>query len=35
VDLVDPTSDVIEVRICSNTDDTEDTPIHLLEVYIQ
>ena len=36
VDLVNPTGDDIEVRICSNTVDTdEDTPIHLLEVYIQ
>jgi hypothetical protein len=35
VDLVNSTSDDIEVRICSDFTDTEDTPIHLLEVYIQ
>ena len=35
VDLVSPTSDDIEVRICANNDDTEDSPIHLLELYIQ
>ena len=35
VDLVNPTSDDIEVRICANSDDTEDSPIHLLELYIQ
>ena len=35
VDLVNPTSDDIEVRICANSDHTEDTPIHLLELYIQ
>ena len=35
VDLVNSTSDDIEVRICSNADDTEDSPIHLLEFYIQ
>ena len=34
-DLVDSTGDDIEVHICSNYDDTEDTPIHLLELYIQ
>ena len=32
VDLVNSTSDDIEVRICA---DTEDTPICLLELYIQ
>ena len=35
VDLVNPTSDDIEVRICADADDSEDTPIHLLELYIQ
>ena len=35
VDLVSPTSDDIEVRICANNDVTEDSPIHLLELYIQ
>ena len=35
VDLVNSTSDDIEIRICSNADDTEDSPIHLLELYIQ
>ena len=36
VDLVSSTSDDIEVRICSDSTDTEeDTPIHLLELYIQ
>ena len=36
VDLVSSTSDDIEVRICSDsTDIEEDTPIHLLELYIQ
>ena len=35
VDLVNSTSDDIEVRICANFDDTEDTPIRLLELYIQ
>ena len=36
VDLVNPTSDDIEVRICSDSNDgEEDTPIHLLELYTQ
>ena len=35
VDLVDSTSDDIEVRICANNEDTEDSPIHLLELYIR
>ena len=36
VDLVNPTTDDIEVRICSNYYEyEEDTPIHLLELYIQ
>ena len=36
VDLVSSTSDDIEVRICSNYyEREEDTPIHLLELYIQ
>ena len=35
VDLVNSTSDDIEVRICSNFHEYEkDTPIHLLELYI-
>ena len=36
VDLVNPKIDDIEVRICSDSRDTEeDTPIQLLEVYVQ
>ena len=35
VDLVNPTSDDIEVRICADSSTTEDTPIHLLELYVQ
>ena len=36
VDLVNPTTDDIEVCICSDSTDTEeDTPIQLLELYIQ
>ena len=36
VDLINPTTDDIEVRICSdNYEDEEDTPIHFLELYIQ
>ena len=36
VDLVNPTTDDIEVRICSNYYEyEEDTPIHLLELYTQ
>ena len=35
VDLVNPTTDDIEVRICANSGTTEDTPIHLLELYVQ
>ena len=36
VDLANPTSDDIEVRICSDHYEyEEDTPIHLLELYIQ
>ena len=35
VDLVNPTNDDIEVRICADSGDGEDTPIHLLEIYIQ
>ena len=36
VDLVNSTNDDIEVRICASlSPDQEDTPIHLLEIYIQ
>ena len=36
VDLVNSTNDDIEVRICSdNYEYEEDTPIHLLELYVQ
>ena len=36
VDLIDSTSDDIEVRICSNNAESEeDTPIVLMELYIQ
>ena len=36
VDLVNPTTDDIEVHIYSNYYEfEEDTPIHLLELYIQ
>ena len=35
VDLIRSTSDSIEVRICSDFDTSEDTPIQLLELYIQ
>jgi hypothetical protein len=37
VDLPSPTSDDIEVRICGDEDTkyNEDTPIQLLEIYIQ
>ena len=36
VDLVNPTSDDIEVRICFDSSrNDEDAPIHLLELYIQ
>ena len=35
VDLTTPTSDNIEVRICSDFNTSEDTPIQLLELYIQ
>ena len=36
VDLHNPTSDDIEVRICHDDDtDDEDTPIQLLELYVQ
>ena len=35
VNLINPTSDNIEVRICADFDTTEDTPIQLLELYIQ
>ena len=36
VDLVNSTSDDIEVRICADYyEHEEDTPIHLLELYIQ
>lgn len=34
VDLPNPTTDDIEVRICAGNSD-EDTPIGLLELYIQ
>jgi hypothetical protein len=35
VNLVDPTIDDIEVRICASVPvENEDTPIHLLELYI-
>ena len=34
VDLVNSTTDDIEVRICSDAEDSEDTPIHLLEIHI-
>ena len=35
-DLVNPTTDDIEVRICSNNyEDEEDTPIHFLGLYIR
>ena len=33
--LANPTSDDIEVRICADSGDSEDTPIHLLELYIR
>ena len=35
VNLIIPTSDSIEVRICADFDTSEDTPIQLLELYIQ
>ena len=35
VDIVNPTTDDIEVRICATSGNGEDTPIHLLEIYIQ
>ena len=35
VDLVIPTTDSIEVRICADSTPTEDTPINLLELYVQ
>ena len=35
VNLITPTSDSIEVRICADFDVSEDTPIQLLELYIQ
>ena len=36
VDLVNPTTDDIEVRICANHYEyEEDTPVHLLELYVQ
>jgi hypothetical protein len=35
VDLVNSTSDDIEVRICADNNVDEDAPIHLLELYIQ
>jgi hypothetical protein len=36
VDLVGPTSDDIEVRICSNNAESEeDTPILLIQLYVQ
>jgi dynein heavy chain len=34
VTLNNPTNDNIEIRICSNFDTSEDTPIELLEIYI-
>ena len=35
VPLNNPTNDNIEVRICADFDTSEDTPIELLEIYIQ
>ena len=35
VDIINPTTASIEVRICSDFDTSEDTPIQLLELYIQ
>ena len=35
VDLVNATSDDIEVRICSDYETEEDATIHLLELYVQ
>jgi hypothetical protein len=36
VDLADPTSDDIEVRIClNNAESEEDTPILLIQFYVQ
>ena len=35
VELPNPTSDTIEVRICSAVPDNDNTPIQLLELYIQ
>ena len=35
VPLNNPTNDSIEVRICADFDTSEDTPIELLEIYIQ
>ena len=35
VNLINPTSDSIEVRICADFSTSEDTPIQLLELYIQ
>ena len=35
VDLNLSTSDSIEVRICTDSGPTEDTPIHMLELYVQ
>ena len=35
VDLVNPTTDDIEVRICSDDKTVEDTPVHFIELYIQ
>ena len=35
VDLAIPTTDSIEVHICADSTPTEDTPINLLELYVQ
>ena len=35
VDLGNPTTDSIEVRICADSTSSEDTPINLLELYVQ
>ena len=35
MDLVNPTTDDIEVRICSDDKTVEDTPVHFIELYIQ
>ena len=36
VQLPDPTTDIIEVNVCADeSTDNEDTPIKLLEIYVQ